>query len=733
MDSVSIMAIQKGFNISSYSHIPASCSNVILDAERLQQVLYNLLDNSLKYTVSGEVMLVVEACETPDKGVFYLFRTLDTGMGIAPDKLHKLFKTKVVHINTMGPVGRVKSYGLGLPLSNHLVSLMHGGIWCDSGGHKKGSIFSFTINAPSSASNGSGIKRDQDTPPPQYDAASDSPIRPRLLAKDRVSSQQSLMLQRNGSKQSNKPTTGNVAVEMSPLSKGETLDGGPRSLQSSPRTLRYGFSRLRSSSHEQLARIKPKPNNVQTSGIGGEIGTPTLWPTILRPNVTSEIILAVVDTSFSPTLHYALVHDFPERKTLDVVHPNEHHVVVVVVVFGESWWTPVPKFVERMFGVGSLLDVHLDHHHDKSDSETKAMAQSTSSLLQHHQQHHGDGSPLLSPAASPRAQHGKQSDHDLLSMEPSPPSTGSNHSSTSPLAASLHSHSTSFAAPTTTTTSASAANPPRRANLNVDCLCIVLTSDHLFGLSTAAQINSFGGGGLVDILVQPHSASIVQTVASYVANSRSGNPLVLVFVHRNILTANKMQTQATHHRSPTPTVVLPDQPANHGAEELFRMVKNTPDICDHGKHMTIKWDLRLLIAWPSCPVRFVSVQFRRLSKANLSRTNFDPDYKLQLPMRTDELHDLLQLSIDGALNRVGALKGSDLQPAIAVDAAAPIKEEQPQPQASVQSLLVPVAAAPAAATPQQTFDPVAHAKMLMSRRPPASGAPRVRPDLLKVK
>jgi len=93
----------------------------------------------------------------------------------------------------------------------------------------------------------------------------------------------------------------------------------------------------------------------------------------------------------------------------------------------------------------------------------------------------------------------------------------------------------------------------------------------------------------------------------------------------------------------------------------------------------------------------------------------------------------LQLSIDGALNRVGALKGSDLQPAIAVDAAAPIKEEQPQPQASVQSLLVPVAAAPAAATPQQTFDPVAHAKMLMSRRPPASGAPRVRPDLLKVK
>jgi two-component system sensor histidine kinase/response regulator len=109
---------------------------------RVSQVLANLVSNAVKFTAEGEVVIEVGAA-TGETGVVNVrFDVRDTGIGIAPDKIHRLFEPFTQA--DAGTTRRFGGTGLGLTISHELTRLIGGTITAQSE-MGKGSVFSFTI------------------------------------------------------------------------------------------------------------------------------------------------------------------------------------------------------------------------------------------------------------------------------------------------------------------------------------------------------------------------------------------------------------------------------------------------------------------------------------------------------------------------------------------------------------------------------------------------------------
>jgi two-component system CheB/CheR fusion protein len=127
--------------------LPSQPVQLNADPARLEQVLGNLLDNSAKYTEpGGEICLTAEV-----DGDMVVVRVRDTGMGIAPELLPKVFDMFV-----QSPQGKARSaggLGIGLSLVRSLVE-MHGGmVTAHSAGPRQGS--EFVVRLPVYAARGS--------------------------------------------------------------------------------------------------------------------------------------------------------------------------------------------------------------------------------------------------------------------------------------------------------------------------------------------------------------------------------------------------------------------------------------------------------------------------------------------------------------------------------------------------------------------------------------------------
>ncbi|NJO20361.1 MAG: PAS domain-containing protein [Spirulinaceae cyanobacterium RM2_2_10] len=114
------------------------------DRRKLSQVLINLLNNAIKFTERGQVVLTVESLFEPDLEVnqmLLLFGVSDTGIGIAPADLSALFNPF-----TQAQTGRrnVEGTGLGLAISRRYVQLLGGEIEVTSQ-LGQGSTFQFEI------------------------------------------------------------------------------------------------------------------------------------------------------------------------------------------------------------------------------------------------------------------------------------------------------------------------------------------------------------------------------------------------------------------------------------------------------------------------------------------------------------------------------------------------------------------------------------------------------------
>ncbi len=123
-------------HLSLSVHIPPDIPPVKADVEAMHQVLTNLLHNAIKFTPPGGEIVVV--AETTGREVVVSVR--DTGVGIAPDDLPRIFERfyKADRARSGGGTG------LGLAIAKHIVQAHGGRIWAESE-EGKGSTFYFTL------------------------------------------------------------------------------------------------------------------------------------------------------------------------------------------------------------------------------------------------------------------------------------------------------------------------------------------------------------------------------------------------------------------------------------------------------------------------------------------------------------------------------------------------------------------------------------------------------------
>jgi len=120
----------------------AAPAGVVGDEARLRQVLLNLLSNAVKFTDGGEVVVLVDAEKTGADAYRIELAVRDTGIGIPPDRMDKLF-TSFSQVDA-STTRRFGGTGLGLAISKRLVELMGGTITVESE-QQKGSTFRISL------------------------------------------------------------------------------------------------------------------------------------------------------------------------------------------------------------------------------------------------------------------------------------------------------------------------------------------------------------------------------------------------------------------------------------------------------------------------------------------------------------------------------------------------------------------------------------------------------------
>ena len=149
LDLVATKAAEKKLDLAYVINDEVS-SAIVGDVTRLRQILLNLLSNSMKFTEKGEVVVTVKGLDAKlgelENSPTLQFSIHDTGLGIPPDRLDRLFRSfSQVDASTTRKYGGT---GLGLAISKRLSELMGGTMWVESEGVPgKGSTFHFTISA----------------------------------------------------------------------------------------------------------------------------------------------------------------------------------------------------------------------------------------------------------------------------------------------------------------------------------------------------------------------------------------------------------------------------------------------------------------------------------------------------------------------------------------------------------------------------------------------------------
>ena len=140
-------------NIELSVDVEGPNGSLLFDAQQVEQVLTNLLDNACKFTPSGGSITVRgRSIDGPGLGRIgmleatagYRIDIHDTGRGIEPDQLERIFDEHTSFGSAMDRSG----WGLGLAISRMIVQAHNGRIWADSG--PQGSSFSFVLPIVSS-------------------------------------------------------------------------------------------------------------------------------------------------------------------------------------------------------------------------------------------------------------------------------------------------------------------------------------------------------------------------------------------------------------------------------------------------------------------------------------------------------------------------------------------------------------------------------------------------------
>ena len=151
-DIVAQRAEQKGLALV-FSVARETPRYLVGDPLRLGQILVNLINNAVKFTEKGEIVIKVTVSDvTGDKGLFR-FSVSDTGIGMSPEQLVSLF-----HSFNQADASITRKYGgtgLGLVVCKQLCDLMNGDLFVESE-PGKGSTFVFKANLAIAA--GAGLQ-----------------------------------------------------------------------------------------------------------------------------------------------------------------------------------------------------------------------------------------------------------------------------------------------------------------------------------------------------------------------------------------------------------------------------------------------------------------------------------------------------------------------------------------------------------------------------------------------
>jgi len=162
IEMMNFRALEKGLDLAVIvdAEVPAFVNG---DPGRIRQVLLNLINNALKFTHEGEVVLNVSMAGRNEADLMLRFTVTDTGIGIPEDKVDHLFQPF-----TQADSSTTRKYGgtgLGLSICKQLVTAMEGTI--DAENHARGATFTFTVRvgtatvAPSDAITAAGERPDE--------------------------------------------------------------------------------------------------------------------------------------------------------------------------------------------------------------------------------------------------------------------------------------------------------------------------------------------------------------------------------------------------------------------------------------------------------------------------------------------------------------------------------------------------------------------------------------------
>jgi len=124
---------------------PDCYSRLVGDPGRLRQVMLNLINNAIKFTPKGHVLVKIKRLDNSKEQACIEFQVIDTGIGIAPATIPRLFNSF-----TQADASTTRRYGgtgLGLAICKQLVELMGGEISVESE-EGVGSTFHFTLSLP---------------------------------------------------------------------------------------------------------------------------------------------------------------------------------------------------------------------------------------------------------------------------------------------------------------------------------------------------------------------------------------------------------------------------------------------------------------------------------------------------------------------------------------------------------------------------------------------------------
>lgn len=112
---------------------------VEMDEQRLEQALFNLVSNAMKFTSRGGLVRIALAADEMDHFHYAVIRIEDSGMGIPPDQLEEIFNRNY-KVERPGLEQGEEGSGLGLAICREIVQAHGGTVWAQSDG-KTGAVF----------------------------------------------------------------------------------------------------------------------------------------------------------------------------------------------------------------------------------------------------------------------------------------------------------------------------------------------------------------------------------------------------------------------------------------------------------------------------------------------------------------------------------------------------------------------------------------------------------------